>query len=200
MSIISENIAFYRRKKGLTQKDLAEKTGLSRSFISQIENATNNASDDSLYKISNVLDVSVSELKGNDKSFVKNEDTELINLLIKITADEKILWEKFEDPSNYYDCTYKCLIRGTEYNLNLKYKFDNNELYIRDITLSLNDYTTEFSETIISEEQDNRLLFDLVDTIQNLERDRSPKFKLINELEEIEKDDEARPDNTGTPF
>ena len=35
---ISENLAFYRRKRNLTQKELAEKTGLSISFISHIEN------------------------------------------------------------------------------------------------------------------------------------------------------------------
>lgn len=200
MSTISENIAFYRRKKGLTQKDLAEKTGLSRSFISQIENSTNNPSEDSLYKISNVLNISISELKGEGKNFIKNEDTELIKLLIKITADEKIKWENFDDSSGISDIIYKVTVRSTEYELSCKNGYSGNDVYIAYIGLDIKNLITGYHDTIDAENSDEELLYDLLDTIQNLERDKSPKFELINELENIDKDDDATPDSTSVPF
>lgn len=190
MSTISENIAFYRRKKGLTQKDLAEKTGLSRSFISQIENSTNNPSEDSLYKISNVLNISISELKGDGKNFIKNEDTELIKLLIKITADEKIKWEKFDDSSEINDLIYKVTIKDTDYELSCNYGYSGNDMFIRSIDLIIKNSTTGYCDVINADNLWENLLYDLLDTIQNLERDKSPKFNLINELEKIDKNDE----------
>lgn len=200
MSLLSENIAYYRRKKGMTQKGLAEKTGLSRSFISQIENNTNTPSNDSLFKIAQVLGISVELLKDNEKNYVKDEDTELVNLLINITGDEKIRWDLFNDPSEYYDGIYKSNVRGTEYLLYFKYGKSFKNIYIEYIKLEFKNEYDGYSDFIDSQTQDNNLLYELFQTIQNLDRDRSPKFKLINELEKIEKDDDANPDNTIVPF
>lgn len=36
---IAKNVRFYRLKKGMTQEKLAKKAGLSRGYISQVENA-----------------------------------------------------------------------------------------------------------------------------------------------------------------
>lgn len=199
MSLLSENIAYYRRKKGFTQKELAEKTGLSRSFISQIENNTNTPSNDSLFKIAEILGISVDSLKDNEKNYVKDEDTEMVNLLINITADEKIRWDLFDDPSEYYDGVYKSDVRGTEYLLYFKYGRTAKDVYIEYIRLEFNNHIGYF-DFIDSANLDNNLLYELFQTIQNLERDKSPKFKLINDLEEIEKDENANPDNTSLPF
>ncbi|WP_276864429.1 helix-turn-helix domain-containing protein [Anaerococcus tetradius] len=200
MRLLSENIAYYRRKKGMTQKELAEKTGLSRSFISQIENNSNTPSNDSLFKIAQVLGISVELLKDNEKNYVKDEDSELVNLLINITGDEKISWNLFDDPSEYYDGIYKSDVRGTEYFLYFKYTKSLTNVYIAYIKLEFKNDYDGYSDFIDSQTQDNNLLYKLFQTIQNLERDRSPKFKLINELEKIEKDENANPDNTSVPF
>ncbi len=53
------NIAFYRKKKGFTQEELAEKIGISRSHLSAIEapNVIKAFSIELLFDIANVLDI-----------------------------------------------------------------------------------------------------------------------------------------------
>lgn len=53
------NIAFYRKKKGFTQEELAEKIGISRSHLSAIEapNIVKAFSIELLFDIAEVLDV-----------------------------------------------------------------------------------------------------------------------------------------------
>jgi ribosome-binding protein aMBF1 (putative translation factor) len=53
-----------RTKQQLTLKQLARRTGLSVSLLSQIERAESSASLASLYRIANALKVSMSELFG----------------------------------------------------------------------------------------------------------------------------------------
>lgn len=57
---IGLNIAYYRKLSNLSQLDLAEKTNLSRTHISNIEapNMKTSLSLDSLFDIAEVLDVS----------------------------------------------------------------------------------------------------------------------------------------------
>ena len=59
---IGKNVKSIRMKKSLLVKDLAERTGLSASLISQIENGKNAASMLTLYKIARVLEVELSDL------------------------------------------------------------------------------------------------------------------------------------------
>ncbi|MBQ7503854.1 MAG: helix-turn-helix transcriptional regulator [Ruminococcus sp.] len=53
------NIAYFRKKKGLTQEQLAEKAGISRSHLSSIEapNIVKPMSIELLFKIARVLDI-----------------------------------------------------------------------------------------------------------------------------------------------
>lgn len=53
------NIAYFRKKTGLTQEQLAEKVGISRSHLSSIEapNIVKPLSIELLFKIANALDV-----------------------------------------------------------------------------------------------------------------------------------------------
>lgn len=51
------NIAYYRKKRGLTQEQLAEKAGIERSRISKTEIAWTGISLDMIYKISDALEV-----------------------------------------------------------------------------------------------------------------------------------------------
>lgn len=53
------NISFYRKKKGFTQEELAEKIGISRSHLSAIEapNIVKAFSIELLFDIARVLDV-----------------------------------------------------------------------------------------------------------------------------------------------
>jgi len=51
------NIAYYRRKRGLSQEQLAEKAGVDRSRVSKTEIAWTGTSLDVIYKIADALEV-----------------------------------------------------------------------------------------------------------------------------------------------
>ena len=51
------NIAYYRKKRGLSQEVLAEKVNIDRSSISRIEIAMTGTSLDSVFKIADILQV-----------------------------------------------------------------------------------------------------------------------------------------------
>ena len=58
------NIAYYRKRKGLTQEKLAEALEMSRNHISKIEalNVETSLSLDTLFDIAEILDISPSVL------------------------------------------------------------------------------------------------------------------------------------------
>jgi transcriptional regulator with XRE-family HTH domain len=62
MAEMNERIRFLRRRRGWSLRDLAEKSGLSASFISQVERNLNSPSVISLEAICNALDVKPQEL------------------------------------------------------------------------------------------------------------------------------------------
>ncbi len=63
--VIGETIRGLRKDRGLTLKQMARRTGLSVSLLSQIERAESSASISSLYKIAVALDVPIRELFGD---------------------------------------------------------------------------------------------------------------------------------------
>lgn len=54
------NIAYYRKEKGLSQMELAEAAGISRTHMSRIENNDCPPSLEAVFNISDALDVPVS--------------------------------------------------------------------------------------------------------------------------------------------
>ncbi|MBU1534506.1 response regulator [Myxococcota bacterium] len=63
--VIGENIRNERKARNLTLKQLARRTQLSISLLSQIERGESSPSISSLYKISNALSVSIASLFGD---------------------------------------------------------------------------------------------------------------------------------------
>lgn len=61
---VKQNITYYRKRKGLTQVELAKKAGISRSFLSHIEapNADVRFSMETLVRICNALEITPDEL------------------------------------------------------------------------------------------------------------------------------------------
>jgi two-component system, OmpR family, response regulator len=62
--VIGETIRMLRKERTLTLKQMARRTGLSVSLLSQIERAESSASISSLYKIASALDVRIQDLFG----------------------------------------------------------------------------------------------------------------------------------------
>jgi DNA-binding NtrC family response regulator len=62
--VIGETIRGLRKDRGLTLKQMARRTGLSVSLLSQIERAESSASISSLYKVATSLDVRIQDLFG----------------------------------------------------------------------------------------------------------------------------------------
>jgi len=63
--VIGSTIRFLRKERGLTLKQMARRTSLSVSLLSQIERAESSASISSLYKVSISLDTKITRLFGN---------------------------------------------------------------------------------------------------------------------------------------
>lgn len=66
---LGRRVAYLRERKGWTQKKLAEETGLSVTFISEIENDKRNVGTESLLQIADSLGTSIDYLvRGEDRS------------------------------------------------------------------------------------------------------------------------------------
>jgi DNA-binding NtrC family response regulator len=63
--VIGETIRNLRKERNLTLKQMAKRTGLSVSLLSQIERAESSASISSLYKIAVALDARIQDLFGD---------------------------------------------------------------------------------------------------------------------------------------
>jgi DNA-binding response OmpR family regulator len=63
--VIGDTIRGLRKKKNLTLKQMARRTGLSVSLLSQIERAESSASISSLYKVAAALDTRIQDLFGD---------------------------------------------------------------------------------------------------------------------------------------
>ena len=65
---ISHNLKRLRLKKTMSQRDLAEKTGIDEKFISQLENKPRHVSTRTLQRLAEGLDVSCKEFFNRDGS------------------------------------------------------------------------------------------------------------------------------------
>lgn len=77
-NLIAKNIKFYRKKSGITQAELAEKTEYSHEFIRRIEgpNTKKNFSLDAVSNIAYALDIEVDKLFERRREEEDKEDEE----------------------------------------------------------------------------------------------------------------------------
>ena len=85
---LGQRIKAARKLKGLTQEQLAEKTGLTPNFIAKIESANSTISLQTLVKIVNTLDTSVDYLLCDVESTGMSETDAVIGNMLK-TFDEQ---------------------------------------------------------------------------------------------------------------
>jgi transcriptional regulator with XRE-family HTH domain len=70
--ILGKGIRFYRQQQNISQASLAEKAGISITFLSNIERGLKYPTSDTLSSIANSLDVEVYELFRHDHTPAKN--------------------------------------------------------------------------------------------------------------------------------
>lgn len=78
--MLSKNLKIFRKRKGLTQENVAEDLNVVRQTISKWEKGISVPDADMLIRLAEILDVSVSELIGSDVADEKNEDTIAVEL------------------------------------------------------------------------------------------------------------------------
>ena len=66
--MFAENLKYFRKRAGLTQQELADKIGVSRSTIGMYESAEREPDFETLEAIADVLNVNMSILLGEEKS------------------------------------------------------------------------------------------------------------------------------------
>lgn len=87
---IGKHVQLLRKKKDLSQMDLAEMTDLSVSYISHIETGIKKASLDSLVRIANALDVTVDQLLNGNQTGNRDEyQTEFSGLMADCNGFER---------------------------------------------------------------------------------------------------------------
>lgn len=78
---VGKRIKALRMEKGLSQEDLAYKSNLDRTYITYVENARKNVTIETLFKITQALDISLSEFFNmnqlSDKEIIKKVEIEL---------------------------------------------------------------------------------------------------------------------------
>lgn len=167
--MLSDNIKKYRQIQGLTQKQLADKVGISGAFMSLIEQGKNNPSDENLKKIAQVLGVSVEELTIEESN---TPTEEMIKLLIELTEKEIISWTledygggEIEIKSKINDVTYYFYYFGFE---------------------NIHNYISFKDEEIRPSTPNERQLFKkLNDTIMIFNNTDTHIYKAINDLQKL---------------
>lgn len=83
MSYFNSNLPFIRKKKGISQAELAEKIGVDQSTISLWEKGMDTTVDNAI-KVAEVLNVSIPEFLGKDLRFDNAEVIDVNSDIIKI--------------------------------------------------------------------------------------------------------------------
>lgn len=87
----------YRKEKKLTQKELGEKIGVAHNTISSYENGTNEPEQDILFRLADVLGVSINEFFPPPTNLIQVKQTKLIPVIGVIACGEPILAEENTD-------------------------------------------------------------------------------------------------------
>ncbi len=93
MPPVGERIREAREKRGLTQEKLAEKTGLSKGFLSDVENGNSDISSDNLLKLADVLGANLDYLlRGENTRSPSREPVVIPPELSRFAEQEKLTY------------------------------------------------------------------------------------------------------------
>ncbi len=91
---IGGNIKKNRNSKGLTQKELAEKANISRSYLADVERNRYNPSIDTLKSLASALDINLIDLLNGSNNNQKQEIEELDEDIRRIERARKNMPER----------------------------------------------------------------------------------------------------------
>ena len=96
---LGKRIKNLREKKSITQMELADKAGLARSYIGQIESGLKNASLETIVSIANILEVSIEEILKDSVEFISSasKPTEVEQDRRCTPGEERILTKNMKD-------------------------------------------------------------------------------------------------------
>lgn len=126
---LSAKLRELRTKNKLTLKELSEKSGISISFISDIENGRRNPSIEKLKLLAKALDVSADEFLKDNSSNLKSENT-------KPELNKRDLRDISKDVDSIMDKLDKREDGPTYYN-DIEMKEDDKELFRSALELAL---------------------------------------------------------------
>jgi transcriptional regulator with XRE-family HTH domain len=86
---VGKRIRLFRNQKGMSLEELGEKVGVSKSFMSKMENGKKPISLERIESISKALDIEVEFLLVDNKRLIQNEDD--LALLEQDYSKEEIL-------------------------------------------------------------------------------------------------------------
>ena len=108
---IIEKMIEFRKNKGLTQKELAEKCGLKQSAIARIENRVNSPQLDTLIKICEALGLKVEIINGNqiiyDEKVIQKYNFVFDQLVDKINQTIDLIHFEIQKNNNEKESNYE---------------------------------------------------------------------------------------------
>lgn len=95
--MLSDTIKNLRKKKGMSQTQIAIKLGITQGAVSQWETGQTEPASDQLLALAKIFGVSVYEIKGEDEPQTKKEpassggqDEKLLDLYSRLTPENRI--------------------------------------------------------------------------------------------------------------
>lgn len=119
MDSIGERIKYYRKERGLTQNELAEKTNLSRSHIASIERNIYTPSISTLTEIANALNIESSILI-SENTTLERKTRNSIQIPVLGTVQAGIPIEVVEDVLDYEEIAPEMAAHGEYFALRVK--------------------------------------------------------------------------------
>jgi transcriptional regulator with XRE-family HTH domain len=95
--MINEKLKKIRKERGLSLRALAEKSGISKSTLNDIENGKSNPTTETLAKIAKALDIKISDFFRTENDSVDDPDLEFIDEYALSLDDEKEKFPKVTD-------------------------------------------------------------------------------------------------------
>ncbi|MEK4486932.1 helix-turn-helix transcriptional regulator [Psychrobacillus sp. FSL H8-0484] len=81
VSIVGDRIRSFRKERGLSQEELAHQASLHNTYIGQLERGEKNATIESLFKITNALEITLEELFRNTQTGPKANSIEITQII-----------------------------------------------------------------------------------------------------------------------